>query len=238
MKKIGLAIFSFATAMAFTGTAYAAGQYGGYGSYGVQNCQPIYGGGETCVTSNKILLNKTVKNPQTGMFVDNLSINDPRYGTNQSITFQLTVTNTGDSVISQATVTDQMPSYVTNVTGPGSVSKGGLLTFTVNNLNVNESRTYTISGTTVAANSLPSNQSVACTVNQASATVGNETSSDNSQFCIEKNATVPAATTKGGLPVMPAPKMNQTPATGAESLALLAMVPSALAGFALRRKSK
>ena len=227
------------TFLAFTGVALADNSvYGGYGSYGVQNCQPIYGGGETCVTSNKILINKTIKNPQTGMYVDNLSLNDVRYSANQPISFQLTVTNTGNNSIPVATVSDSFPNYITNITGPGTFdSKNKTLTFSVNNLNINESRTYTLSGKIVSGGKLPSNQNVVCLLNQASASVGSETSTDNSQFCVEKQAQT-TTTTKGGLPVYSAPSMSQTPATGPEMLPLLGMIPTALAGFALRRKSK
>jgi hypothetical protein len=70
-------------------------------------------------------------------------------------------------------------------------------------------------------------------VNQASATVGKEKSTDNSQFCVEKSV----ATTKGGLPVYPAPAMSQTPATGPEMLPLLGLIPGALGGLILRRKA-
>lgn len=236
MKKLilGLATILFTVS---AGQALAAGVYGGYGSYGTQNCQPIYGGGETCTSSSEILLNKTVKNPKTGSFVDNLTINDPRYASGQTVTFQLTVTNTGNNVISEADVNDVFPGYLTNVTGPGSYNTNTkTLTFKIFNLNINESRTYSISGKVVSSDQLPSDQSVTCMANQASASVGNETSTDNSQFCVEKTATT--ATTKGGLPVYPAPSMNQTPATGPEMLPLLGMIPTALAGFALRRKSK
>ncbi len=65
--------------------------------------------------------------------------------------------------------------------------------------------------------------------------------------CIDLVSQIPPSTTggnqnpgiiKGGFPVYPAPVMNQTPATGPEMLPLLGMIPTALAGFALRRKSK
>lgn len=46
------------------------------------------------------------------------------------------------------------------------------------------------------------------------------------------------STTKGGLPVYPAPSMNQTPATGTEMFSLLGLLPAAGAGLFLRRKSK
>src|SRR3989304_8577444 len=79
--------------LVFVSGANASGTvYGGYGA----PCQPVYGGGEVCISKGNILVNKTVQNPQTGAFVDNLSLsNDPRFGAEKSVTFQLTITNTG-----------------------------------------------------------------------------------------------------------------------------------------------
>jgi hypothetical protein len=74
---------------------------------------------------------------------------------------------------------------------------------------------------------------VNCVVNQAKATSGKNSSSDISQVCIQNS--VP--TTKGGLPVYPAPNMSQTPATGPEMLPLLGLIPGALGGLILRRKA-
>ncbi len=41
------------------------------------SCQAIYGGGQTCIQVGNVVINKTVKNPKTGSFVDNLNVNDP-----------------------------------------------------------------------------------------------------------------------------------------------------------------
>lgn len=47
----------------------------------------------------------------------------------------------------------------------------------------------------------------------------------------------PPTTTKGGLPVAPAPNLQTTPATGPEMIGLLALISSAIAGIFLRRKT-
>ena len=49
--------------------------------------------------------------------------------------------------------------------------------------------------------------------------------------------TVPS-TTKGGQTVYPIPNTNQSPSTGPELFALIGLLPAALGGFILRRKSK
>ena len=77
------------------------------------SCQPIYGGGQTCVTTGNISINKTVMNPQTNKMVDNLSINDPKYKPGFIVTFQINVTNTGNNNISRINIVDFFPQYVT-----------------------------------------------------------------------------------------------------------------------------
>jgi hypothetical protein len=59
------------------------------------------------------------------------------------------------------------------------------------------------------------------------------TVSDSAQLCIEKQAPV----TRGGLAVMPAPKVTKTPATGAESLILFGLAPLGSLGYILRKKT-
>lgn len=232
MKKIIFALTAFAF-VAFTGSAFASNN----GGYGTIECQPIYGGGETCETSNKFVLDKKVLHPtktkgNVEVYVDNLSINDPKYAPSQQIKFQFTVTNTGTTKLDEVTFTDFLPNYVEFVSGPGSFdSNTNKLTYTIEDLNANETRQFVIVAKVKGANSLPNTQNTVCVVNQASLTRGNDESRDNSQFCIEK-------TTKGGLPVMPAPKMTQTPSTGAESLALIGLIPAAVGGLFLRRRSK
>ncbi len=199
------------------------------------SCQPIYGGGETCVQVGNISINKTVQNPTTGSFVDNLSVNDPKYSPTSTVNFQITVTNTGSGNISSTTVKDTFPNYVTFVSGPGSFdSNSKVLTFTVGNLAAGASQTFDVSAKVADQNSLPADQGVTCVVNQANATSNdNQQSSDNSQFCIEK----PTSTTKGGLKVFPAPAVVTTPATGPEMLPLIGLIPGGLFGIFLRKKT-
>lgn len=229
-KNMNKVIFSLVTAtfLAIASGASAATMYGD------NNCQPVYGGGETCVTQGKVTINKTVKNPTSNSFVDNLTINDPRYSTNSTVTFRIVVTNTGNASISEINVEDIFPSFVEYKSGPGSFDKTTKkLSFKILNLNAGESRTYTITGQTAETSALPAKENVTCVVNQVVATEKNNVSKDNSQFCIEKTTT----TSKGGLPVKPAPKLTQTPSTGPEMLALIGLIPTGIGGFLLRRKA-
>lgn len=118
--------------LAFGGSAYASSTYGGYGT----PCEPVYGGGEVCVSKGQILINKAVKNPSTGAFVDNLSLsNDPKYSADSTVEFQLTLTNTGKETLNEVTVTDTFPSFVTFESGNGTFdSNSKTLTFKVTDL--------------------------------------------------------------------------------------------------------
>lgn len=229
MKKIALIVTLFLFGLSSSAS---------FASYGSEECQPIYGGGETCITTSKFIIDKKVLNPEktkggVESYVDNLFNNDPKYVSGQNIKFQLVVTNTGDSAISELTLSDTIPSYVNFVSGPGTYdAKSRTLNFQILNLNANESRKYFVEVKVKNADSLPSGQGTPCAVNQALVKSGNDESRDNSQFCIEKK------TTKGGLPVLPAPGLKQTPATGPEMLGLIGLIPAGLAGLLLRRKSK
>lgn len=198
-------------------------------------CQPIYGGGQTCVTTGTISINKTVMNPKTNQLVDNLNINDPRHQPGFVTTFQITVTNTGNTSISRIKVSDIFPQYITFSSGTGNFdSNTKTLTFEVNNLLANETRNFTIQGKVVDSSLIPINQgSVVCVVNQATATNLDNASQviqDNAQFCIEKTAT------SSGFPVFPT-TITVTPSTGAESLVLFSLIPTGIAGWFLRKHS-
>ncbi len=235
MKKSLFIIPAVALYMTFAGQAFAAGNstvYGGYGGY-QSPCKPIYGGGETCISKGNISLNKTVMNPSTKEFVDNLSLsNDAKYADGQDVTFKLTVTNTGDKTLKEVQVMDTLPSALKFTAGPGTYdSKTKTVSFKTFDLKAGESRDFTI--TAKASN--PTNQAVACVINQAKAVSNGNESSDIAQVCVEKTV----VTTKGGNPVMDTPKgMTKTPGTGPEMLALVGLIPAAGAGMFLRRKSK
>lgn len=193
------------------------------------SCQPIYGGGQSCITTNNISLNKKILNPQTNQFVDNLSINDAKYAPGFIATFQISVTNTGNNSIERVDVKDIFPQYVSFASGPGNFdSKNNTLNFNLTNLAPNETRKFGIVGRLANNDKIATNQgSIVCVVNQAIAQIDNSNvASDNSQFCIDKNLA-----TKGGFPVFVSPK------TGPAALSLLGLVPVVLAGWTLRKYS-
>ncbi len=202
------------------------------------SCQPIYGGGQSCVTTNNIIVNKTVLNPQTNQFVDNLSINDPKYQPGFITTFQISITNAGNNNISRIDVKDIFPQYVSFSSGDGTFDANtNTLTFSLNSLAPNETRAFSIIGRVVNAERIPvAPGSVVCVVNQAIAMNTNsqsQVSQDNSQFCIEKKISGEQAF-KGGFPVFPPQTMTVSPSTGPQTSALFSLVSALGAGVFLR----
>jgi uncharacterized repeat protein (TIGR01451 family) len=201
------------------------------------SCQPIYGGGESCNQTGNVILDKTVQNPSNGLYVNSLNVNDPKYAPGQTVNFQITIRNTENSTLSNVEVKDILPQFVSFVSGPGSFDANtNTLTFNIGNFPANEARTYTIQGKVASAGSFPFSEGTTCVVNQSIMNVSNgQSAKDNAQFCIQTKTTI---TTKAGLPVYPAPVITTTPSTGPEMLPFLALIPTGIAGFILRKKSK
>ena len=209
-------------------------------------CAPIYGGGQSC-PDYSFSIQKQVQKPGKGGgdFVNNLSINDPKYAPSQNVTCQVTIRNTGSKKIPTITVVDAFPKYLSFVSGPGNYnSKSNNLVFTVSGLNIGQEATYTIVGKLVNSNNLPNDQGVICELNQVTATDSSgSVNKTSSQFCLQKDVlaaqeTSSTSTTKGGLKVMAAPELTTTPATGPEMVSLALIIPAALSGLLLRRRSK
>lgn len=202
-------------------------------------CQPIYGGGETCVQAENIKADKKVLNPLNNAFVDNLTLDmtNSRYTPNDRIVFQLSITNTGSATINNIAVEDIFPQFVDFAAGPGNYdSKTRTLSLALPDVKQNETRVINIAGNIVASDKFPLEKGVTCMVNQLVASVKDTgSSSDNAQFCVETGKA--SIVTKGGVSVFPAPVTSKTPATGPELLFLIALLPSGIIGYFLRKKA-
>lgn len=200
------------------------------------NCQIIYGGGEVCNNNIQFSINKMVGIPNTSNFTDNLSVNDSKYSAGQTIPFKIIVTNTGNTKIGHIKVTDNLPQYLTWVSGDGSWNGDSrTITFDINNLDAGRAQQFMISAKVVDNNQLPSDQSTVCVVNHVNAFEDSgSTASDASQVCISKQVTTSNPTPEVINTVPP----KKIPNTGPEMLPLLGLIPAGIAGFTLRRKSK
>ena len=202
------------------------------------SCQPIYGGGQTCVQIGEVRIDKKIENPKTKALEDKLESAKATFTPDQTVTFKIIITNTGSASVAKVTVQDIFPQFVQFLAGPGNFDNNSkVLTFDILNLASNESRDFVLSAKVGSLGQLPIGEAIVCVVNQANALIDNSVvSSDNVEFCIEKKAEVLPAT-KGGLKVLPPQKVTATPSTGPEALALIALIPTGLAGYFLRKRT-
>lgn len=192
-------------------------------------CTPLYGGGYTCPRRGEILIDKQVKNPSSGIFVDNLTEFDPKFAPEQEVTFRIQVKNTGDETIDDIQVKDIMPDFLSFIAGPGNFNstegKNGTLTFNIKNLAPSETREYWIQGKVFADSGVPKN--LICKLeNRAQARAsGDRFTEDIAQYCTEKGTV-----TKGGV--------TEVPKTGPEAILSFLGLSSLLgSGVYLRRKA-
>jgi uncharacterized repeat protein (TIGR01451 family) len=220
-------LITFALSLTMVGIVSAAGD---------TNCTPIYGGGATCASTG-LVIDKKVKHPQNNDFVDNLSVNDPKYTPEQGITFRIAVTNTGTVELKPVTIVDTLPAHLTGITSDGTHNAdNNTVTYTIGVLKPGETKTVELNAATAAQNDLPANQGNTCVTNIARAHTENLASEDTASYCIQVLNGVP--TTEGGLPVYPEPQVTSTPKTGPEALALAALLPGVITGYLLRKRSK
>lgn len=206
-------------------------------SAGNSSCQVIYGGGEVCPPSLKFSVDKLVQRPgKGGEFVDNITINDPKYGPNQQVTFKIKIQNTGDKAIEKLDVTDTLPEHLSFVSGPGK-QENKKITFTIENLDPGKTQEVTMVAKTAEEKNLPSDRGIICgetVTNRIKAVEKNGSEAqDRSEVCIEKKVlgAVPAPQ------VFKTPPMKVTPPTGPEILALPFLASLGAVGMYLRKKS-
>jgi uncharacterized repeat protein (TIGR01451 family) len=210
-------------------TALAAGY--GYTS----DCSSSYGSYNSCIPVTSIVLNKTVQDPQSKKFVENLTAQDAKYTPESVVPFKITVKNTGTVSLSNVTITDTMPQYLDFSAAPGVYDASAkTVTIKIDKLNPGEERVLDVQGKLASASALPANTDTTCLTNTASVSANGQGSNDTTQFCVQKPM---GNTTKGGLPIYPSQPIATTPSTGPEVLSVLALIPSALGGLILRKKA-
>ena len=229
MNKLFSLVIGATLAFSVVQTVNAAGE---------SSCQIIYGGGEVCPPKQvKFVINKQVQKPGKGggEFVENLTINDPRFAPNQNINFKIIIENTGDADIENLNVADTFPEFLSFVAGVGNTNVGAKqINFVVGKLEKGKKMEFLITAKTAEADKLPSNQAITCVTNNVKATAPDGVSAeDNAQGCIEKQVL------GGEAPqILEKPTIKELPPTGPELGLLAALIPTGLAGIYLRRKAK
>lgn len=226
MKKLLSVLFS-AAIFSFAAPAVLAA--------GTSTCQTIYGGGQVCQNQVQFTINKLVQSPtKGGNFVENLTVNDPRFSPSQNVNFKIVIQNTGTNDITNLSVVDQFPQFVTFVSGVGNAPVGASqINFVVGSLPKGQKTEFIITAKIADAGNLPSNQAINCVTNNVTATATDGTqASDNAQLCIEKSVVVATPTPE----ILAKPMVKNIPATGPEMDVLLGLISSGALGFYLRKK--
>jgi len=140
-------------------------------------CETQYGGGQVCVKTGELQINKKVWDPQNETFVDNLGITSYKFTGGEEVIFQIEIKNVGDETFDKVDVQDTLPNYLE--------LSSGELSFTIENLEPEKSETREIKAK-VVSDKLPSNKTLVCDVNTAEGWTDDEKDKDTAQICIEK----------------------------------------------------
>ncbi len=147
------------------------------------SCTTQYGGGQTCVRTGELLVNKKIFDPVSKTFVDNLGQNDHLFTAGEEVTFTIEVKNVGDAPVDNITVTDTLPYFLTWVGGDPLISK-------ISRLEPGQSVTKTIKAKVTGS----TNQNVLCKLNRATV----DQDSDTAQLCIPGSVPIPPHIPKAG----------------------------------------
>ena len=229
MRKIASLILSLAAVAIVANSSFAAGE---------SNCQIVYGGGEVCPPKQvKFVINKQVQNVGKGggNFVENLTINDPRFAPNQNINFKIIIENTGDTDITNLNVVDNFGEFLSFVAGVGNTNVGAKqISYIVGKLEKGKKMEFLITAKTAESDKLPANQAITCVTNNVNAQAPDGVSAeDNAQVCIEKQVLGAQPTPQ----IFEKPTIKELPPTGPELGLLAALIPTGLAGIYLRGKA-
>ena len=75
-------------------------------------CTTQYGGTTTCVPTD-LTINKLVKHPTSGVFVENLTASDTPYSAGSDVLFKLTIKNGSGETFQTGTAKDKFPEHPT-----------------------------------------------------------------------------------------------------------------------------
>lgn len=139
------------------------------------SCTTQYGGGQTCVSTGQLLVNKKVFNPETSQMVDNLTVNDHQFKMGDEVVFSIDVKNVGDFTLNNVNFSDTLPAFLTWTSGE--------LNSTINSLTPGQIRTFTVKAKV-------NSNGTGCAVNTAHVSADGISDQDTSQVCIK--GTVPA----------------------------------------------
>lgn len=186
-------------------------------------CETQYGGGETCIRTGEVQIDKKVWTAADGLWVDNTGPNRP-FKVGEEVLFKLRIKNVGDETLNNVRVTDSLPAYLTHVAGE--------LNFNLGSLAPGQAHERDIRAKVVSQ--LPIDQGLICdnrTTNVAEVNAdGGKHDKDSAQVCVDHRV-------KGVTPTPVVGKGKGIPKTGPELLlGLLPIIGGA--GYLIKNKFK
>ena len=162
-------------------------------SYAAVRCEAQYGGGEVCVKTGQLQIDKEVFDPEAKKFVDNLGISSHKFVPGEELLFKLKVKNVGDATFDKVQVSDTLPGHLELVSGNTS--------FEITGLTSGKTEEREIKSRVVKADKFPDGKSIICEVNVAEVVSGGERDKDTSQVCLQAKVlgvSVPKVLPKAG----------------------------------------
>ncbi|MBI3558947.1 DUF11 domain-containing protein [Candidatus Gottesmanbacteria bacterium] len=149
------------------------------------SCTTQYGGGQTCVATGQLLVNKKIWDPASQVFKDNLGLADHRFQAGEEVIFSIDIKNVGDNTLNNVQFADTLPAFLV-------WSAGDALSSAINTLTPGQTITKVIRARVI--NNLAA--AVTCDRNIAVATAPEGISDrDTAQLCA---GTVPKAIPAAG----------------------------------------
>lgn len=190
-SKVKLFAIGALSAVALISAAPAAAQYSNYSPYSP------YGRTTTIIEkttektiekeiTKQLAVNKQVKDPRNGNFVENLNAQEYNFLDNQNVTYKIVVTNNGQKELHNIKVTDKLPSELKLVSANGFAYDKNSKTLSQNlsNLKVGESKTFEIKAKTQIAKTKGGAVIASCPVNTVEVRGDNLFNHDQTQICV------------------------------------------------------
>lgn len=164
-------------------------------SFAAIRCETQYGGGQTCVKTGNIQVNKQVKEitgNDTHEWRDNLVhvTSDKFFKPQDLVEYRIKVKNVGDVDFATVILTDTLPSQLELV--EGSLSQE------LKNLKVNEEREIFIKAKVKNADQLGNSNTNCDIANTAKAVSGDQSDQDTAKVCVQKFPETAKALPKAG----------------------------------------
>lgn len=163
-------------------------------------CEGLYGGGEVCVRTGELQIDKKAWNPEKEIYEDNLYLSEDSYqfAPGEIVKFTLRITNVGDETFNKVYVKDTLPDYLN--------LESSELEFEIDDLSPGETEEVKFEARVVPADEYPDGAEI-CVVNKAEAWSGDEKDENTAQVCIKEKVlgvtVLPPTGPEGWLIILP-----------------------------------